>query len=288
MDRANVNDFATRYAKAWCSQVPERVAAFYAEDGSLSVNESPPAVGRQAIADVARGFMIAFPDMEVTMDDVVHDFHRTTFHWTLTGTNSGLGGTGNAVRISGHELWQFDGTGLIRHSKGHFDTAEYDRQLQHGVDGLSALVRQSVAAHYERVRGKIHALVEPLSTEQLWRRPYPYGNSIGHLLLHLTGNLNYYIGTQIAGTHYVRDRLREFADSSCRPTQAVMQDFDRAVELVLATLATQREPDWGKPYQAVGAEDVTERLGMFVRCAAHADHHAGQMIYLCKELGAGS
>jgi uncharacterized damage-inducible protein DinB len=153
-----------------------------------------------------------------------------------------------------------------------------------GTDGLSALIGHSLAVHYERVRGKIHGLVEPISTEQLWRRPFPYGNSVGHLLLHLTGNLNYYIGTEIAGSGYVRDRPLEFSDASHRPKEVVLHDFDRAVEMVLATLAAQRETDWLAPYQAVGAEDVTERLGMFLRCAAHADHHAGQMIYLCKEL----
>ena len=68
------------------------------------------------------------------------------------------------------------------------------------MDALSDLMSQTLAAHYDRVRGKIHVLVEPLSTEQLWTRPFPFGNSVGHLLLHLTGNLNYYIGTQIART----------------------------------------------------------------------------------------
>src|SRR5215218_2086046 len=70
--------------------------------------------------------------------------------------------------------------------------------------GLSGLVGHSLSQHYERVRTRIHALVAPLSTDQLWTRPYPYGNSVGHLLLHLTGNLSYYIGAQIAGTGYVR------------------------------------------------------------------------------------
>jgi hypothetical protein len=134
------------------------------------------------------------------------------------------------------------------------------------------------------VRRNIHALVEPVATEQLWERPFPYGNSIGHLLLHLTGNLSYYIGAQIAGTGYVRDRPREFGDTSRRPKNVVLQDFDRAVDMVLETLAAQRETDWLAPYQGVGADDVQDRLGIFVRCAAHADHHAGQMIYLCKEL----
>jgi uncharacterized damage-inducible protein DinB len=157
-----------------------------------------------------------------------------------------------------------------------------------GGDSLSRLICESLSAHYDRVRGKIHGLVEPLSTEQLWRRPFPYGNSVGHLLLHLTGNLNYYVGTQIAGSGYVRDRPKEFADTAHRPKDEMLEDFDRAVDLVIATLGAQRETDWRAPYSALGAEDVTQRLGILVRCAAHADHHAGQMIYLCKELGARS
>jgi uncharacterized damage-inducible protein DinB len=152
------------------------------------------------------------------------------------------------------------------------------------AQSLSPLVSQSLSAHYSRVRRNVHALVDPLSTEQLWRRPFPYGNSVGHLLLHLTGNLSYYIGAQIAGSGYVRDRPKEFADDSRRPAADVLRDFDRAVDLVLATLAAQGEADWRAPYRAVGAEDITDRLSMFLRCAAHADHHAGQMIYLCKQL----
>jgi len=119
---------------AWCSQKPESVAAFFAENGSLTVNDAPPAVGRVAIAEIARGFMRDLPDMIVTMDDMKLDSDGTKFHWTFTGTNTGPGGTGKRVRISGYELWKIDNDGLIAESKGHFDTAEYERQLKHGVD----------------------------------------------------------------------------------------------------------------------------------------------------------
>ena len=111
--------FAQRYAKAWCSQDPERVAAFFADDGSLTVNDGAPAVGRVAIAEIARGFMRAFPDMVVTMDDVSQDSDTTKFHWTLSGTNTGPGGTGNRVRISGYEVWKID-DGFIAESKRSF------------------------------------------------------------------------------------------------------------------------------------------------------------------------
>ena len=125
-------EFAKRYAQAWCSQNPESVAAFFAEGGSISINNGPPAVGRTAIANEAQAFMTTFPDMIVTFDKLKPRGDRTAFHWTLTGTNTGPGGTGKRVRISGYELWQIGDDGLIAESKGHFDAAEYKRQLKHG------------------------------------------------------------------------------------------------------------------------------------------------------------
>ncbi|MEY2538442.1 MAG: hypothetical protein QOG67_2182 [Verrucomicrobiota bacterium] len=130
-----LHDFASRYAKAWCSQNPESVAGFFAERGSISINNGPPAVGRAAIAKEAHAFMTTFPDMVVAMDKIVRDSDGTKFHWTLTGSNTGPGGTGKRVRISGYELWKINNDGLIAESKGHFNSAEYERQLKEGVDG---------------------------------------------------------------------------------------------------------------------------------------------------------
>lgn len=135
MNSENLSEFAKRYANAWCSRNPESVAAFFAENGSLSVNDGPPAIGRVAIAEIARGFMHDFPDMIVTFDKLEPRGDRTAFHWTLTGTNAGPGGTGNKVRISGYELWEIDNEGLIAESRGEFDTAEYERQLKGSDQG---------------------------------------------------------------------------------------------------------------------------------------------------------
>ena len=130
MTSNRLKEFAKRYAKAWCSQNPESVAAFFAERGSISINNGPPAVGRAAIAREAEAFMTTFPDMIVTFDKLEPRPNATAFHWTLTGTNTGPGGTGKRVRISGYELWQIGGDGLIAESKGHFDAADYERQLK--------------------------------------------------------------------------------------------------------------------------------------------------------------
>jgi hypothetical protein len=132
MSSAQLTDFATRYAAAWSSQNPETLASFYTEKGVLKVNDGAPSVGRAAIAAMAKSYMTAFPDMVVKLDRVTRGGGRARFHWTWTGTNSGPGGTGRAVRISGYEEWTLVG-GLIAESLGHFDEAEYERQLKSGA-----------------------------------------------------------------------------------------------------------------------------------------------------------
>src|SRR5262245_56631764 len=97
---------------------------------------------------------------------------------------------------------------------------------------LSTTLASGFAGYYDGVRERVHQLVAPLTDAQLWRRPYPYGNSVGHLLLHLTGNLRYYVGVQLVRYGYVRDRPREFTDPGGRPKREVLQAFDDAVSMV--------------------------------------------------------
>src|SRR5437870_6530271 len=150
------------------------------------------------------------------------------------------------------------------------------------MTALSFKVASAFENQYEMIRGKIHELVAPLSTEQIWRLPYPYGNSAGHLLLHLTGNLNYYIGARIAGTGYVRDRDREFTDTERRPKAEVLAAFDRAITMVKDTIRRQSDADWSAPYSAERAE-AKDRFSILLDCAGHAYHHVGQLVYLSKE-----
>src|SRR6202162_3611921 len=128
-DPVTLRDFATRYTAAWRSQKPSSVAAFYSPDGSLTVNGGTPAVGREAIGAEAQGFMISFPDLQVFFDNLLIKGDRAEYHWTLIGTNTGPGGTGHKVRISGYEEWRIGEDGLIAESHGHFERKAYENQL---------------------------------------------------------------------------------------------------------------------------------------------------------------
>ena len=140
---------------------------------------------------------------------------------------------------------------------------------------LSTVLSNRYAANAARVR----ELAAPLTNAQFWQKPFPYGNSFGHLVLHLTGNLNYYIGAQIAQTGYVRDRPREFNDPNPPSKDEALQRFDDAVAMVQKTIQAQSPDGWSAAYSGVGS-NCSNRLDMIVQCAAHMQHHIGQMIYL--------
>ena len=103
---------------------------------------------------------------------------------------------------------------------------------------LQKTVASRLAGRYTKLAGMVRELAAPLKDEEFWAKPFAFGNSFGHLVLHLTGNLNYYIGAQIAGTGYVRDRPLEFSEAE-RPSKAeVLKKFDQAIEMVIATISS--------------------------------------------------
>jgi len=152
------------------------------------------------------------------------------------------------------------------------------------MGNLAEVITADLAAYYEMVRERVHKWAGDLTKEQLWRKPYPYGNSVGHLILHLTGNLNYYIGARVAETGYVRDRDREFTEPKPIPKDEVFATVYRTVAMVVETIRKQRPKDWLKEYSAEREPEAKERFNIFLRSAGHAYHHVGQIIYLANEL----
>jgi hypothetical protein len=151
------------------------------------------------------------------------------------------------------------------------------------MSDLSNVIANGFIHTFRDFGKRVRTLSENLSEQEFWTKPYPYGNSFGHLSLHIIGNLNFYIGTHVAGTGYVRDRDREFTDSNPPPKEEVLRRLDEVVELVVETLRAQTTDSWGAGYDVVGMEFVDNRFLMFLRCAAHFQSHIGQMIYIVNE-----
>jgi len=126
-DAKQIEQLARTYTEAWCSRDPERVAGHFVPDGMITINGGDAA----GIAEVAEAFIAAFPDIEVFMDDLILRADGIIeYRWTFTGTSAE---TGKSVRVPGFEEWTIAPDGLIADSRGHYDQAEYDRQVQHGI-----------------------------------------------------------------------------------------------------------------------------------------------------------
>jgi DinB family protein len=147
------------------------------------------------------------------------------------------------------------------------------------MPSLNATLTSALSDRYATNLARVRDLATHIPEPQFWNKPFPYGNSFGHLVLHLTGNLNYYIGAQIANTGYVRDRPREFSDPNPPSKEDALKRLDEAVAMVITTIRSQSEQDWYTAYSAVNT-DCRDRLDMVVQCAAHMQHHIGQLIYL--------
>src|SRR5262249_28801369 len=94
---------------------------------------------------------------------------------------------------------------------------------------LATLVKTALVAELEELRDGIRQSIASVSDAQLWRKAVEPGNSAGHLILHLTGNLNHFVGSQLGNSGYVRDRDREFTEATPPARDELLRDFDAAV-----------------------------------------------------------
>jgi uncharacterized damage-inducible protein DinB len=147
---------------------------------------------------------------------------------------------------------------------------------------LSAVVANEFARYFRHLAERVHKAALAIPEEELWTKPFPFGNSVGHLVLHLTGNLNHYVGALMAGSAYVRHREHEFTDPAHYPRQEALARFSEAVEMVVRTLNAQDDASFHAPVES--QHPINTRLGLFLVCAAHMNNHIGQMSYLVQAL----
>jgi hypothetical protein len=144
---------------------------------------------------------------------------------------------------------------------------------------LTELLKGALIREVESLRDAIRALAAPLDERQFWIRPLEPGNSVGHLVLHLTGNLNWFVGAQLGGSGYVRDREREFTEAEPPAKAEALAGLDAAV-------ATFHRVVGGLTAEQLDAPHPTERFGdvlsTLVHLTAHFALHCGQMSYIAR------
>jgi uncharacterized damage-inducible protein DinB len=144
---------------------------------------------------------------------------------------------------------------------------------------VTRLVKSALAEELDGLRAEVRRLAEPLEDRELWQKPVEPGNSVGHLILHLTGNLNHFVGAQLGGTGYVRDREREFTDANPPDKKTLLANLDAAV-------ATFRHVvdklDAGRLAASHPEAKFGTVLKTLVHLVAHFALHRGQMTYISR------
>ena len=146
---------------------------------------------------------------------------------------------------------------------------------------LAQTIAEDLAAYDEMVQERVHKWAGDLTTEQFWRKPFSYGNSVGHLILHLTGNLNHFVGAQLGGSGYVRDREREFTESSLPSKEVVLANLDQAVATFRKVVSNLTADQLAAPHPESRFGSVFNTL---LHLVAHFALHCGQISYIVRLL----
>ena len=146
---------------------------------------------------------------------------------------------------------------------------------------MTELAKTALIEELEMLRDEVRKLAEPLSDAQFWSKPIDPGNSIGHLVLHLTGNLNHFVGSQLGGSGYVRDREREFTETHLPRKEEALRRLDEAVATFRRIVSGLRVEQIAAPHPEARFGNVMSALTHLV---AHFALHRGQMSYIVRAL----
>ncbi|MGZ8780165.1 MAG: DUF1572 family protein [Thermoanaerobaculia bacterium] len=152
---------------------------------------------------------------------------------------------------------------------------------------MSAVALAALRSRITRVfPAQVRAAVDTLTEEQMWWRPNEESNSVGNIILHLTGSLNHFLNRNIGGIEYARDRAAEFAERRAIPKKELMAMFDDMVARAERTFEGLTPERLGDPSPEPKMHSIV--LEDLLNAATHLANHAGQIVWIAKMLRGGA
>jgi len=146
--------------------------------------------------------------------------------------------------------------------------------MSYGMSGLAGLFDKELAA----LRNEVEGYPDDAS---VWRVPPGIANAGGTLVLHLTGNLQHFVGASLGGSGYVRDKAAEFSDRGV-PRTGLLARIDQTREIVARTLEGVDDHVLGRPFPGKTPDVLGEAptTGMVLTYMyGHFTYHRGQVNY---------
>ncbi len=132
---------------------------------------------------------------------------------------------------------------------------------------------------FERDLNRLYFQISNFDHEaNIWRVDDGVSNSAGNLTLHIIGNLNTFIGAELGGTDYVRDRQYEFGAKDV-PTESLLSEISNVKQLTMRVLDTLEESQLDEIYPRVVFKEPMTTKFFLIHLTTHLAYHLGQVNY---------
>ena len=146
----------------------------------------------------------------------------------------------------------------------------------------SEFVSQSINQLYEESIPRLLKCVGEVSDEELWWRANDNSNSIGNLVLHLTGNVNQWINTGLGGDADNRVRQEEFDNRGSISRVDILKQLDAVMVRAKQVIEGLKEDDLTNIHPVQGFQE--SGISIVLHVVEHFSYHVGQMTYIVKSL----
>lgn len=132
---------------------------------------------------------------------------------------------------------------------------------------------------FNRDLKRLKSEIEQYNNEDdIWKIKGQINNSAGNLCLHLAGNLNTYIGKELGGTNYIRNREAEFSLKNI-PKEELIRKVENTIEMINETLDNFDENLLQTEYPILVFDHTTSTEYFLIHLATHLSYHLGQINY---------
>jgi uncharacterized damage-inducible protein DinB len=145
---------------------------------------------------------------------------------------------------------------------------------------LAKLFLSEAQATFDRYLPRIIKCLDQLSNDEIWWRPNASSNSVGNIVLHLSGNVRQWIISGLGGVPDIRERDKEFSEQGVVPRAKLktrlsktVREACRVLDRLPAEALTRKYTIQG--YHVTGLHAISDVF-------EHFSHHAGQIIYITK------
>lgn len=148
-------------------------------------------------------------------------------------------------------------------------------------EGLLATASHALCDELDAAMGRIRHCVGQLDDAQVWHRSGDL-NTVGNLILHLTGNVKQVIVSSVGGEPDDRDRPAEFAAREPIAKEELLRRLTEVVDRAMVVIRTATPEELARVRKLPSGEWTG--MQAIVRSVAHFRGHTQEIIHMTREL----